>query len=169
MTVSQWGQISHYKDYCIMQNKTLHEIDMNKWKHDLSNQPKLRTYMLFKNEYKCENYVSMILPKSLRSFIAQIRCGVLPLRIETGRFRNLAVGDRICTFCNLNEIESEIHFCFVCPVYVSLRLLFYNSIDRLCPEFINLDYANKFKKMFTDKKTHNKECHIHSKLFSDEK
>ena len=47
------------------------------------NQPKLRTYVQIKDEYKCENYVSMNLSRSIRSYIAQIRCGALPLHIET--------------------------------------------------------------------------------------
>lgn len=131
---------------------TLRDIEVAQWKIDLHNQPKLRTYRLFKSEYTCENYVSMIMSKSLRSFIAQLRCGVLPLRIETGRFRNLAVDDRLCIFCDLGVVETETHFCFVCPLYSCIRLLFYNAIYRLCPEFIAMDYNDKFKVMFTDKR-----------------
>ena len=74
---------------------------VNHWKVDTLNQSKLRTYIQIKEEYKCENYVTMNLPRNLRSFIAQIRCGVLPLRIETGRFINLRVEECVCTLCNL--------------------------------------------------------------------
>ena len=51
---------------------------------------------LIKHELGCENYVSMQLPKHLRSYIAQIRTGTLPLRIETGRFRKLKIEERLC-------------------------------------------------------------------------
>ena len=42
---------------------------------------KLRTYILIKNQYNTEDYVKAHLPKQERSFLAQLRCGVLPLRI----------------------------------------------------------------------------------------
>ena len=47
--------------------------------------------------------------------------GVLPIRVEVGRYRNLAVEERICEICNTNEIEDELHFVMVCPVYNSYR------------------------------------------------
>ncbi|KAH3829741.1 hypothetical protein DPMN_102969 [Dreissena polymorpha] len=42
--------------------------DINKWTQGLETQPKLRTYRQIKHLYECENYVSMCLPKHLRSF-----------------------------------------------------------------------------------------------------
>ena len=59
--------------------------------------------------------------RSHRSLLAQLRSGILPLRLETGRFQNirdentghfqkLKVEERVCTLCNLNCIEDEIHF-----------------------------------------------------------
>ena len=41
---------------------------VNKWNMDILNQPKLRTYIQIKDEYKCENYVAMNLSRSLRSY-----------------------------------------------------------------------------------------------------
>ena len=40
--------------------------------------------------------------------MAKLRCVVLPIKIETGCFVNLAFEDRICEVCNLNEIEDEL-------------------------------------------------------------
>ena len=54
------------------------------WAEEIWQKPKLRTYCLFKNDYKCEKYVLYNLPKSQRSLCAQLRCGILPLHIETG-------------------------------------------------------------------------------------
>ena len=53
--------------------------------------------------------------------MAQFRCGVLPLGIETGRFVGEQVGDRLCRFCDLNLIEDQKHFLLVCPSYANLR------------------------------------------------
>ena len=49
--------------------------------------------------------------------MAKLRCGVLPIKIETGRFVNLALEDRICEVCNLNEKEDELHFICKCELY----------------------------------------------------
>ena len=60
--------------------------------------------------------------------MAQLRCGILPNRIETGRFTNICdpitgklkkmkSTERICQLCTKNEIENEIHF-FMCLSYI---------------------------------------------------
>ena len=49
---------------------------------------KLRTYCLIKETMCIENYIKCNLSSSERSAIAQFRFGILPLNIETGRFRN---------------------------------------------------------------------------------
>ena len=46
---------------------------------------------------------------------------LLPLNIETGRFRNIKLEDRICTLCDQQEVESELHFLFECSCYNHLR------------------------------------------------
>ena len=63
----------------------------------------------------------MNLSRSEGSVMSQFRCGLLPLRIETRRFVGERMGDRLCRFCDLNLVEDEKHFLFVCPSYVNLR------------------------------------------------
>ena len=46
---------------------------------------KLRTYRLFKTEPGLEDYTK--LSRQDRRLIVELRCGVLPLRIETGRWQ----------------------------------------------------------------------------------
>ena len=46
---------------------------------------KLKTYRLFKNEYCTDSYVENVNNRQHRSALAKFRCGVAPLRIETGR------------------------------------------------------------------------------------
>jgi hypothetical protein len=50
------------------------------------------------------------MPKYLRSILAQFRCGILPLRIETGRYHGEPVKERICSLCSENNVEDKIHF-----------------------------------------------------------
>ena len=59
------------------------------WFMKRAEMPKLHTYITFKTDYETENYVKSYLSKQERSFLVQLRCGVLPLRVETGRYSGL--------------------------------------------------------------------------------
>ena len=91
--------------------------------------PKLRTYGLFKTQFGKESYITYNLSRKQRSMVAQIRFGILPLQIETDRFRNIALQQRICRLCNLGLVESEIHFLFVCPMYKHQRLQWIHEMN----------------------------------------
>ncbi len=73
-----------------MQN-SLHKVFTYKWLNDIQLKPKLRAYILFKNEYNTEENVNCCRPRQDRSLLAQIRSGTLPLHAETGRFRDTKV------------------------------------------------------------------------------
>ena len=47
---------------------------------------KLRTYNKFKQNFRSELYVYVIMPKSHRSAYAKLRCGTAPIKLETGRY-----------------------------------------------------------------------------------
>jgi hypothetical protein len=70
------------------------------WKITVNGKPKLRKYKDFRLNMTTEPYVKLNLNRKERSLLAQLRCGILPLRIETGRFRAEKVEDRLCIFCN---------------------------------------------------------------------
>lgn len=84
---------------------------------------KLRTFRLFKSEWTTELYLEQVINKSNRSALAKFRCGVAPLRIETGRYgRNrIPVHQRTCTLCNSTNVEDESHVILKCPLYQDLR------------------------------------------------
>ena len=52
---------------------------------------KLRLYKTFKQNYSVENYCKMMLPVRHRAAFSKFRCGVAPIRIETGRSRDMKV------------------------------------------------------------------------------
>ena len=81
--------------------------------------------------------------RGLRSVIAQLRSCTLPLKIETGRFNHILLEERICDLCNLNQVESESHFMFNCPLYDSLRT---NLIPEVCTN--NLTEVEKWCLIF---------------------
>ena len=74
----------------------LADIMHNKWFNKLPSKQKLRMYSLFKNEIKTEEYILSNIPKYKRSLLFQLRIGILPLEIETGRYTWKKVEDRIC-------------------------------------------------------------------------
>ncbi len=61
----------------------LHETYCNKWKIKSLNKPKLCTYVKFKTCFKIEDYVKSFMSRRQRSYLVQLRCGILPLHIET--------------------------------------------------------------------------------------
>ena len=114
------------------------------WSNKLQNVSKLRTYRQFKSLYSTEKYLLSNLTKLERSHFAQFRCGILPLRVETGRYAGLSVQDRLCNICNLNETEDEIHFLFKCPCYDDLRQ---TLINKACETETNFMSLNDFEKL----------------------
>ena len=60
----------------------------SEWKYKSALSPKLRTFVTFKENYELEQYITSNLSKQERLALSQLRCGILPIHIETGRFRN---------------------------------------------------------------------------------
>lgn len=110
---------------------------------------KLRTYRFFKQNYDVEEYCLTILPANHRSAFTKFRCGVAPIRIETGRYENISVDDRKCPFCKIH-VEDECHVILECPIYHDLRLIILQKAVENCEEFLNLEKADKLKHLFTN-------------------
>ena len=101
----------HYDDLLPVSIDTCKSLLFKKqtetWLAAVTQKPKLRFYALFKNLFQAEKYVQISLSSFERSVLAQIRFGILKLRVETGRFNNTKLEDRLCQICNQNEIEDE--------------------------------------------------------------
>ncbi len=110
----------------------------------VNNSDKLRTYSIFKLSYDSEDYVRIVTNRQHRSPLAQLRCGILPLKIETGRFQNIPLEYRLCILCNQEVIESQSHFLLHCDRYRSLRQEFLTKIIyNQYPTFDFLSSENK--------------------------
>ena len=84
------------------------------WQRMVPTKPKLRTYAQIKPCFAPEKYAVINLERNQRSVLAQLRCSILPLRIETGRFTGLKPEDRKCEMCKNNVPEDECPFLFNC-------------------------------------------------------
>ena len=117
----------------------------NDWEQHCATKPKLRTYILFKDDTNVATHIKCNVPKYERSLISQLRLGILPLRIETGRFSNLDVQDRTCLVCNTGKVEDENHFLFECNNYLDERN---RLIQDIGVNLTNLNIKEKFKTVF---------------------
>ena len=120
---------------------------------------KLDTYFLLKNTFATEKYLSL---KSFeqRKVLCKFRISTHELRIERGRYEYtkdtdgkkipLERNQRICTFCNLNCVEDEIHFLTNCPLYIEERKAFFHFLSDTYKNFNLLSNNQKFLWIMTN-------------------
>ena len=129
--------IDHAKTFLLNEDCT--DWDMKRFRSD-----KLRYYNLYKTEKAKADYVNFNISKYQRSLYAQFRCGILPLEIEVGRYRNLDLSDRLCKLCDKNLVEDEIHFLIDCPVYSVERKILFAEKHMQNSTFSRLESLDKF-------------------------
>ena len=100
---------NHYEEMTVCDVETfecnMKRISYDQWKNDVLLKPKLKTFVLYKDEPKWEKYITNYMSPGLRSYIAQFRLGILPLEVETGRYSSVPLEERLCKMCNTGEIE----------------------------------------------------------------
>ena len=131
-------------------------IYIDNWRNELNREHgrrgngrnKLRTYRKFKCYFETETYVKLLMPYSWRSSLTKFRTGVAPLRLETGRYENLAVDQRACFICQ-DFVESEQHVLLNCPLFKDLHHELFNQAFELNSEFYSLNDDKKLIFLFT--------------------
>ena len=141
MGLGQNFEEKQFIDLRIVDNKIV-EIMGNDWKEQVNNKPKLRTYKLFKKEFKPSNSV-FINNRVKRSLISKFRMGILPIAIETGRWRGMELQNRVCEICGNGDIEDEMHFLLKCAVYDDLRLDVFEKCKTKNDMFLQLNDTEK--------------------------
>jgi len=81
-------------------------------------------YNKYKTEFGIEQYLLNIKNDKLRKQLTRFRLSAHKLAIGVGRFQNIDREQRLCTFCNQHQIETEFHFLLICPKYIEIRKLF---------------------------------------------
>ena len=119
-------------------------IDTGDWDVGRYKSPKLRYYNLYKYEKSPEEYLYFNITKYQRSLFAQFRCGILPLEIEVGRYRDIPLEKRLCQVCKCNTVEDEIHFLCQCSKYDEIRKTLYTQAAREDSSFYSKDDIDKF-------------------------
>ena len=72
-------------------------------------------------------YLKLNIDRFTRSIVAQLWCGILALKIETGQYTGVELENRICELCQI-EVENEEHFLFKCIALSQVRDNYLNAI-----------------------------------------
>ncbi len=96
---------------------------------DIDSLDRLRTHKLLKISNKIEPYIFLIDKYHLRRYFAKLRCGSLGIGVNVGRMQNIPYAQRICTYCNIHEIDDEFHFLLRCRIHSNIRRKY---IPRYC-------------------------------------
>ncbi len=72
------------------------------------------------------------------------RCGTAPLRIETGRYVNIALNDRICQLYDCENVEDERPFLMSCIALNYERRNLYIIVSQSITDFNLLSDEGKF-------------------------
>ena len=84
------------------------------WKEEIYKKPKLRFYVQFKNDFHTESYIKINLSSKEKSYLSQLRLGILPIAIETGRYRQVPISERKCIICIIyyKKMKLKMNFTF---------------------------------------------------------
>ena len=120
---------------------------IKEWHTNIATYPKLRTYIIFKQEFNFEKYLLEVKDFKLRKSLSKLRLSSCDLQIEKGRYERQKPADRLCKLCNANSIEDEIHVVTVCVAYNDLRLKFANEIEQTL-NFAQIMGSNNIRTIF---------------------
>ena len=176
--VSQVKQILQYCDMyeCMRQNipcdlevleARLKVLNRNKWWLEANDKPKLRTFVEIHDNNIKQAIVKKNLSRSHRSIVTKFKCGVLPIMIETGRYKDVPLENRLCQICTDKVIEDEEHFIGKCEALSHVRYK-YNVMFREKGVDIETMNASCIKNMLHPdciKIT----CHLLTDLFEERK
>ena len=111
-----------------------------RWRKDIESSSKLRTYALVKTYFCVEPYILHIRGNHLITAMARYRMSSHDLNIERGRFKNQITpkNQGICTRCELNEIDDEIHLLY-CSAMNNEREILFDSVTAI----INIQPTNE--------------------------
>ena len=110
---------------------------------------KLRTYRIFKTEFRLEHYLFNVNNCKYRYALAQFRLSSHNLGIETGRHCKppKPASERICLYCQSGSVDDEVHFLTQCTFHDKYREAFENTVKSIIPNYANMSYTDKFEKV----------------------
>ena len=107
---------------------------------------KLSTYKQLKQNFVCEDYITIVKNKKHRDSMSALRTSSHRLLIERGRYHTPITPRecRLCTNCDRKLIEDEKHFLIICPKYNTLRDKLLDVVNKECLVFKDMSSDNQF-------------------------
>ena len=103
-----------------------------KWWTASSDMTKLRTFRALFDEVDHMGIVYTNLTRRQRSLVVKLKIGILPLRIEVGRFSDKPLEYRICHICEDVLLDNEFHFLMYCDNLREVRTDMYLELHNKC-------------------------------------
>ena len=100
----------------------LRDIFIQNWRTRLTNSSRADLYIHVTNMFEYKMYLNVITVEKFRMSLSRLRCSSHRLHIESGRWHKAVAiprPHRTCFACE--DIDNELHFVLVCPVYDELR------------------------------------------------
>ena len=104
----------HIKSFPLVFKNRLIDCYKQEWFSLVERNSLLQEYKHFKSQFSYEQYLDLV-PFDLRFLITKLRISSHKLRVHSGRFgeNRLPRNERLCLYCNLNDIEDITLFVFV--------------------------------------------------------
>ena len=120
------------------------------WRSATEKMPKLDTYRLIKDFAESATLVKSNLPRNERSLVSRLLCGILPLEVETGRYKDKNKNkkerkERYCKVCETTSVEDELHFLLTCNALESVRKNKLDPVLNSCRETRRMEPSEKIK------------------------
>lgn len=100
----------------------------------------IRNGHIHRGNYGIQDYLVKLQKTKKRMALSQLRTSSHWLRVETGRFEDVARENRICSRCQRNEVDTEEHMIFHCTAFDHLRQEFsglFNGQHHSVHHFLN--------------------------------
>ncbi len=136
--------------FVIVLKKQVFEKEKLDWAENVRNVSKLDLLTRIKQSFGPENYLKLDLDRYDKSLLSQFRYGILPIEIETGRYKRINREDRTCTLCNTGEVEDQLHFALYCPVNNDIRSDFVNKCRERVVGWDLLTDVGKISTLFSE-------------------
>ncbi len=104
------------------------KLNRTKWLLEAQTKTKLRTFLEIYDHANPRAIVQANLNRSQRSVLSKIKLGVLPLAIETGRWKDTPLEKRLCAVCKAGYLENEYHFLLFCEGLKETRTKLFQDI-----------------------------------------
>ena len=122
-----------------------HDQYLQTWKNNISQSSRGNTYELYKEQLYSESYINK-LPEYVWTKLLKFRTSNHYLPVETGRWNNILIEDRICTLCNAMDIGDKFHYLFICHFFHNSR------VQLIHPYYYTRPCTYKFRELMENKR-----------------